>query len=191
MPTPIRKRMRRINHAGDVRFLTFSCFQRLQLLANPAVRSVVVDAMLLARRRHGFLLYAWVVMPEHIHLLIEPRDGDVDVPLRTLKQSVSKRCLDRWKRLRAGVLENIQLDNGSYRFWQPGGGFDRNVRDGAAFMRHVQYIHRNPVERGLVPSPLEWEWSSARWWAGQHEGTPECDPPPGNPKIWEQWTGYL
>ena len=54
-------------------------------------------------------------------------------------------------------------------FWQPGGGYDRNIFSTKALMSVVNYIHANPVRRGLVEDPLDWEWSSARWWAGRRD----------------------
>ena len=53
-----------------------------------------------------------------------------------------------------------------YRFWQQGGGYDRNFDNVAAAWASVEYIHRNPVRRGLVDCPTDWTWSSARWYAG-------------------------
>jgi putative transposase len=52
------------------------------------------------------------------------------------------------------------------RFWQPGGGYDRNVIDPPTAHQMIEYIHANPVRRGLVAVAEEWEWSSARWYAG-------------------------
>lgn len=59
---------------------------------------------------------------------------------------------------------------GLTRYWQKGGGHDRNVRDEEELWEKVRYIHRNPVKRGLVREPWEWKWSSARWYAGEREG---------------------
>ena len=53
-----------------------------------------------------------------------------------------------------------------FRFWQPGGGFDRNIFRERAVPAVIDYIHANPVRRGLVAQPTDWEWSSARFWQG-------------------------
>jgi putative transposase len=53
-----------------------------------------------------------------------------------------------------------------HRFWQPGGGYDRNIMSIEALRSMVDYIHANPVRRGLVARAEDWEWSSARWYAG-------------------------
>lgn len=188
----IRKRMRRWESTGAVRFITFSCQRRLPLLGRPAIRDALTSALVAARREHGFELFAWVVMPEHVHLLVRPRpDSLLEEPLRSLKTSVSKTVIQRWKETDAPILDRIRTSRGRPRFWQKGGGFDRNVRNLGEFCREVKYTHRNPGKRGLVENPEDWKWSSMRWWMGIREGEVECDPPPGDPRIWQLWKGYV
>lgn len=189
---PIRKRMRRREVPGGVRFITFSCQRRLPLLGRAEIRDAFATALALARQRHGFELFAWVVMPEHVHLMARPRrDTALHLALRSLKTSVAKRIVLRWQHLRAPVLDSLCAADGAVRFWQKGGGFDRNVRDVDEFCREVRYIHRNPVERGLARTPEEWTWSSVRWWMGAREGELECDRPPGDSRAWDRWRGYV
>ena len=95
-----------------------------------------------------------------------------------------------WLELDAPIVDRIRTTSGRLRFWQKGGGFDRNVRNLGEFRREVRYIHRNPVKRGLVERPEDWKWSSVRWWMDRREGELECDRPPGDPRIWELWKGY-
>ena len=52
------------------------------------------------------------------------------------------------------------------RFWQPGGGYDRNITSVRTLRAMIAYIHANPVRRGLLTRTQDWEWSSARWYAG-------------------------
>jgi putative transposase len=108
------------------------------------------------RERYGFKLHAWVIMPEHVHLLIFPMgNAEISKILMALKRPVSTRVLRYWR------------DNGvepPLSFWQPGGGHDRNIFSCEEFEEKVKYIHQNPVTRGLVQCPEEWEWSSYRAW---------------------------
>ncbi len=181
--------MRRAEIPNGVRFITFSCERRLPLLGDPATRDEFVDALFEARERHGFQLFAWVVMPEHVHILMRPNGHSIAMTLRSLKQSAAQCVLARWRRVDAPMLAQITDSAGSSRFWLKGGGFDRNVRDDDEFSRHVRYIHRNPVDRGLVAGPSEWKWSSVHWWAKSSTSRP-CDPPPGPDRSWEKWRGY-
>jgi len=107
-------------------------------------------------------------MPEHVHLLIwpTPSQSKVGPILSTIKQSVSKRAL-KWARDHApAFLEHLAdvAPDGSvtHRFWQRGAGYDRNLWSPIHIWETIDYIHTNPVHRGLCGSPEEWEWSSAR-----------------------------
>lgn len=188
----IRKLMKRQGSYGDVRFVTFSCQGRLPLLHNDGIRDLFARSLSDARARFGFRLFAWVVMPEHVHLLITPGEGcDVARAMLGIKLPVAKRVIARWEEIRAPILDRITLANRTRRFWLQGGGFDRKIRDMEAFSENVQYIHRNPVTRGLVVKPEEWRWSSARWWMGAREGEVPCDDPPGARRNWNEWKGFV
>ena len=187
----LRKRMRRWEEPGGVRFLTFSCHRRSPLLRNPAIADLFSQTLSATRRTYGFELFAWVVMPEHVHLLLRPGpDAPLGAALRSIKTSVAKRVVARWRELGAPIVETLRTGRGDVRFWQKGGGLDRTVRDEREFCREVWYIHTNPVKRGLVGRAEDWRWSSRRWWMGKREGEVECDPPPGDRRVWEAWRGY-
>ena len=72
---------------------------------------------------------------------------------------------------------SVKRDDGTteYRFWQAGGGYDRNVVEQDTLRTMIDYIHSNPVRRGLVDRPEDWTWSSARWYAGLHPVVLEMD----------------
>ena len=59
-------------------------------------------------------------------------------------------------------------------FWQPGGGLDRNVSEPKAILAMIEYIHANPVRRGLAARPEEWRWSSAGWFEGKNSLRPDA-----------------
>lgn len=184
--------MKRWELDGAVRFITFSCQRRLPLFSNPLIAQEFARALIATRNRHGMHLFAWVVMPEHVHLLVRPRErAPLGPALLSLKMAISKRVIPRWLELRAPILARIDDGHGNPRFWQKGGGFDRNVRSDDEFCREVRYIHLNPVERGLVEKPEHWRWSSVRWWMGHRDGEVECDPPPGRPESWVNWGGFM
>lgn len=188
MDAPHRKHIRRWETPRGVRFLTFSCQRRLPLFSNQAIASLFMQS--LARVRQSIELFAYVVMPEHVHVLCRPRaDHTIENVLRRAKMGVARQVLHRWATLKAPVLDEVRDATGRPRFWQKGGGFDRLVRDESEFRREVQYIHQNPVERGLVARPDEWKWSSVRWWMGQREGEVECDPPPI--EGMDGWCGFM
>ncbi|MEM1350441.1 MAG: transposase [Myxococcota bacterium] len=152
--------------------MTWSCEKRLALFGNADIRAAFVASLDAARRRLGFALYAYVVMPEHVHLLVKPdlEVADGAAIAKGVKAPFASSVLKRWRELDAPVLVKITGADGVTRFWQRGGGHDRNVRDREEFDSIVRYVHENPVKRGLVGSAEEWVWSSARWYAGDRDG---------------------
>jgi putative transposase len=173
----IRRKLKRIDELGDVRYLTCSCYQRLPLLNNDQIRSLFADELNRVQASVGFELYAWVVMPEHFHLLVLPADGQVTTLLRRLKAPLARRVIGRWREIGAPILRRIEDNRGRAKFWQAGGGYDRNINSDHELYQKIDYIHANPVRRGLVPSPLDWAWSSARAHAGlPYDGPRICHP---------------
>lgn len=169
--------MSRIEHPNHARSLTFSCYRRLPLFENNAVKDAFVEQLDSTRTRTRFRLLAWVIMPEHVHVLIWPRLPEYPVAKVTwwLKRDFAKRVIARWRELDAPVLERIGTPSGARRFWQHGGGYDRNIVDGPELLEKVRYIHENPVRRGLVERATYWRWSSARWYAGERAGELRID----------------
>ncbi len=146
--------------------MTFSCFRCQPFLSRNRARKWLVDAIALAQARHEFDLWAWVIMPEHVHLLVYPDSDEPTVGpmLSTIKQSVAKKAV-AWARKedRLECMEDVSPQgNVVHRFWQRGGGFDRNLWTPRRVWDVIDYIHQNPVERGLCERAENWEWSSAR-----------------------------
>ncbi len=165
VPTPIRKRLHR-REGTALRFLTFSCYNRLPLFTKDAIKALFVAQVDLTRARLGFGVVAWVIMPDHVHLLIDPRGVTMARILMSLKRPFAARVLARWRDLNAAVLSRITDSQGEAHFWQPGGGYDRSEYTPKEISEKIAYIHENPVRRGLVGEATDWAWSSARAWAG-------------------------
>jgi putative transposase len=169
-----RQSLHRVEQAGHARFLTFSCYRRLPLLRHDGIRRLFLDRLRIACAQHQVRLLAWVLMPEHVHLMLFPES----IPHLTrfthsLKRPVAEAVLRRWKQLDAPMLQRI-AHGGGHRFWQTGGEYDRNLFEPEVIWRTIDYMHHNPVRRGLVNAPLDYPWSSARWYAGQTDTPIEC-----------------
>jgi len=169
-----RKKLRRWE-TRTPRFITCSCYKRLPLLGDSRWRDEFVLTLAAARERLGFKLVAWVAMPEHVHLIIVPTDIAMPKTLTALKQPIAQRAIKRWRALDAKILDSLAVGDGRFRYWQAGGGFDRNLRGLDDLAEKIAYIHRNPVKRGLVERETDWAWSSARWYAGMTEGAIPID----------------
>jgi putative transposase len=135
--------LQRFQQSGQTHFVTFSCFRRWPLLTETTAKGTVESALERVRGKFGFHVYGYVVMPEHVHLLVgEPEYETLAAALKSLKQGVSRRLIGK-----------------SFHFWHKR-YYDFNVRNHAQFVEKLRYIHRNPVTRGLCELPEEWEWSS-------------------------------
>ena len=143
--------------------MTFSCYRRLPLLNSSRAKRMFEGALEQARRQYRFSVTAYVVMPEHVHLLVsEPERATLAVALQALKQSVARRL----------------VGDGEH-FWQAR-YYDFNVWSRMKRIEKARYIHRNPVKRGLVEKPEDWRWSSFNHYATGVEGMVEIE---------SEWTG--
>ena len=123
-----------------------------------------LQALEQTRRRFEMRVYGYVVMPEHVHLLVsEPADNLLAKAVQLLKTKVAVRA--RKQGLRAA---------GDSPFWQAR-YFDHNVRNHEGFVTQLRYIHRNPVKRALCHAPEDWPWSSFMAWALGEAGIVEVE----------------
>ena len=174
----IRKFRRSSENPGIAHELTFSCYRRLPLLSPDRTRLWLIEALAAARQRHKLELWAYVIMPEHVHILFVPCDPGYRIRrvLQSIKQPVMRRTINYLKEANHAWLGRLRSERTQgYHFWQPGGGYDRNVNTTKTAQSIVEYIHHNPVKRGLVECPTAWVWSSARWYAGERDVALQMD----------------
>ncbi|MBI1902210.1 MAG: transposase [Planctomycetia bacterium] len=175
-----RKRRRRYHEPGEAHELTFSCYRRFQFLNSNRTRQWFVESLDEARREMRFDLWAYVIMPEHVHVVICPHDAKPDIGkmVSSIKEPVARKAIRFLAEHAPKWIERITVREGKRsrrRFWQPGGGYDRNVLEVATVHEMIAYIHANPVRRALVERQDQWEWSSARWYAGIRPAAIEMD----------------
>ena len=136
--------LKRFQQARCVHFLIFSCYRRAPLLGTPRSRDIFEQTLERTRHWYGFYVAGYVVMPEHVHLLItEPERAKLSVALQMLKQNVA---------------HQLRGPEGGI-FWQPR-YYDFNVWSHKKKVEKLLYMHLNPVKRGLVNHPRDWPWSS-------------------------------
>jgi len=136
--------LKHFQHSGQLHSFTFGCYRRRANFSAAASRACFESALERVRQSYGLCVYGYVVMPEHVHLLLdEPERGELAQVLQSLKQSVARTLA-----LRAADP-----------FWQAR-YYDFNVWSEGKFVEKLRYIHRNPVARGLVHRPEDWPWSS-------------------------------
>ena len=151
---------KRFQQTKQLHFLTFSCYRRLPFLANKHAAEVFEEYLEKTRRWYGLTIYAYVVMPEHVHLLVnEPDRGSLSIAIQMLKQNVSRA---------------LAAQKASPQFWQRR-YYDFNMWNEPKRIDKLQYIHNNAVTRGLVAKPEDWPWSSFLHCATGKEGVVEIE----------------
>lgn len=158
----VRHSLERRYGQRHLHFITCSCNRRMPLQGTAKSRDVFLEALSDARQKHRFLLVGYVVMPEHVHLLLsEPDSGTPSTIMQVIKQRVSR-----------------NLGAGNHQaFWQRR-FYDFNVWSRKKVFEKLHYMHMNPVKRGLVDDPGMWEWSSYRYYQYGEIGkcTPDREP---------------
>ena len=148
--------LKRYQSDGHHHFVTFSCVQSKPYLGRPAARALFEKALERMRIRYEFHVFGYVIMPEHVHLLLgEPKTAPLSRALQSVKSSVAKLCPQK-------------------PFWLPR-YYDFNVFTQRKHVEKLRYMHRNPVKRGLVERPEDWQWSSFRHYATGVRGTIEIE----------------
>ena len=149
----------RYQKSGGFHFITFSCYRRQPFLESKPARSVFERELEAVRKRYGFVVAGYVLMPEHVHLLVgEPLKSSLAIVMQVLKQQTSRKMKRR----------------GEARFWQRR-YYDFNVHNEVKRVEKLRYMHRNPVKRGLVEKPEDWPWSSFHHYATGLEGMVEIE----------------
>ncbi|MBT3279660.1 MAG: hypothetical protein HN909_06780 [Phycisphaerales bacterium] len=165
---------------GDIHFLTFSTFRCQPFFPGTHAANWFIEFLAKARERCPFRLFAYVIMPEHIHLILRPGDG---ISMRKIYWHLKRPMTDKvvtWVKIHHPTFLNRMADKQptgdlTYRFWQRGGGYDRWMRTPSDLHEKIRYIHMNPVRSGLVSRPEEWKYSSAAEWIWGEPGMAKID----------------
>ena len=178
-----RLRRRTFDEPGHAHELTFSCYHRYPFLNAERTCRWLAEAIGRSRARDGFALWAYVFMPDHVHMIVHPgvRACAISAILRAIKEPVGRRAMQFLVKQAPGWLPRVTERRGSREerhFWQTGGGYDRNIVEPKTLMAMIDYIHLNPVRKVLVERASDWRWSSASWFDGNRDGPIMLDPVP-------------
>jgi putative transposase len=160
-------RLERRQQTGNLHFITFSCQDRNPYLVSSRAAAIFEHSLEAMRFKYQFRLVGYVVMPEHVHLLLgEPPTHPLSTVIGSLKRSVSK-----------------QLPESP--FWLPR-YHDFNVFSDEKRIEKLRYLHRNPVARGLMAKPEDYPWSSFNTYAFRVKSHVQIDSEESNPTINER-----
>jgi putative transposase len=168
---------KRIYSPGQLQFITTSTYRRAPLFLSACLCRCFVQRLEEVRQELKFLLIGWVLMPDHFHLLLLPEPAETTpLILKSLKEQTAHRILKTfhensqhpWCRK---MLARLRLpptvhDGSHYRLWQRR-FYPFNVFSEKKCQEKLDYMHNNPVKRGLVSAPGDWPWSSWRFYFWQ------------------------
>ena len=167
-------------------YLTANIYRRARIFDSDRFKLKFVQTLGDLREELGFKIVGYVLTPEHCHLLIWPNDlanpseimqklseRTANLILRTLRRNLAH----PWcrKMLSQFHLPLTVHHHAHYRVWQRG-GYDMNIWSDKKRLEKLDYMHNNPVQRGLVSQPGDWPWSSWRFYYLEDRSVLSMDP---------------
>lgn len=159
--TERRKRLHALVHAGHG-----SCILKVPTLA------ARMEECLLHFDGNRYDVHAWVIMPNHFHVLFQTKEGWAINKILSSWKKYSARRIKDYVRNHRETNVTLQAFDLNEAVWHPE-YWDRFIRDESHYAQVIHYIHQNPVVSGLVMEPANWTWSSARYL--QAEGKDEAE----------------
>jgi putative transposase len=174
-------RLPRFHVEGHVYYITSVTYNRLPIFTRPSFIIPLIDSLNFYRHKHEFKLLGYVVMPDHIHLLIWPfGESTVSDVMRDYKEFTAKRIvrqaevegIEEW----IAAFRKAGQDTGrsNNKVWQDS-YWDTNIYTERFLRQKLNYIHRNPVQTGLVQQPEDYAYSSYRNYVLEEECLIEID----------------
>jgi len=171
-------KLKHYDYDGRARFITICTHKRMPTFTNNAMRYILIDDLEEIRNRFNLKLIAYVIMPEHLHLIVIPTGIDsVGFIIGEYKRMTSKKIHELMSTYGRKSLHNfVTIRNRKERFvlWMRR-CYDHNIRSEESLWQKVSYCHNNPVKRGLARNPSEYMWSSCRYYCGFRDALLEID----------------
>lgn len=152
-------RYRRATTTGSSYFFTVVSYRRQPILCSDPIRKALRTAIETVRVARPFVIDAWVLLPDHLHCVWTLPEGDADFSNRwmKIKRAVSLACGKEFHR--ADWMTNSKSKHRESTIWQRR-FWEHQIRDELDFMRHVDYLHYNPVKHGQCQRAVDWPHST-------------------------------
>ena len=151
-------------------FFTITVVDWVDVFSRKNYRDVVLECLNFCTKNKGMILYSYVIMSNHIHLIIQSEDGKLSDLIRDFKKFTAKTILDKiqtepesrrdWMLERFKLATETHSRNKNYQFWQLSNHAEEIYSEKFMWSK-IDYIHFNPVRAGLVSSPQDYIYSSA------------------------------
>ena len=157
---------RRSQAAGATYFFTLVAYRRQPILCDAPIREALHDAIVSIRDKRPFTIDAWVFLPDHLQCLwtLPPDDADFSTRWGLIKRQVSINCKKTYQRpewLTISKLKHRESTIWQRRFWE------HQIRDETDFIRHMDYIHYNPVKHRHCNQLSDWPYSTFHRYVNQ------------------------
>jgi len=146
---------------GALHFVTFSTYQRRRFLEPDRTRSIVVETLSEMLERHGASCHGFVVMPNHVHVLLTVREDSTIADFLKVWKKTSSYRIGRF--YEQELTKYRELCPKECPVWQAR-YYDFAVESDEKLPEKIQYMHDNPVTAGLVNAEVDWKWSSSRFY---------------------------
>ena len=172
----------KIRNQQELYFVTFTVVSWLYIFTRDCYRNIILNSLIFCQKEKGLEIYAWVIMTNHIHLIIEnnSKDNTLENIIRDFKTFTSKKIireielnnLESRKKLFLKVFLYFgknNLRNSKYQFWQQH-YHPIELNDSSISEQRLNYIHENPLRAGFVDNNSDWIYSSARDYETKRKG---------------------
>jgi putative transposase len=161
-------------------FCTITVLEWTPVLIEARYIEALIESLSFSREKKGLSLFAYVVMPNHLHLIAAA--DDLHAMMRDFKRFTSHEIHDRLmadgRQTVLSVLEHAaqraRRQRGEFSFWEDG-FHPQAIATRVMLEQKLRYLHENPVRKGLVAAPEDWWYSSAAWYAGRRDGPMALD----------------
>jgi REP-associated tyrosine transposase len=165
-------RLRHYDNLETARFITFCCYHRYKLLVDDTIIRIVIDCLKATLEKYNIKIFGYVIMPEHLHLVLQPPSNiKLGIVIGYFKSISAYKALAQMRENKDVRLSKLKVKlEGKTRtvFWQRR-CYDHNCRTLETTLEKINYCHKNPVVRELVNSMDEWKWSSYNWYMGKSD----------------------
>ena len=151
-------------------FITATVVDWIDIFTRQAYRDIVIESLDYCIKNKGMLLYGYVIMSNHIHLIIQSEEGKLSDLIRDFKKFTAKSILEKiqnspesrkeWMLERFKLATQTHSRNKDYQFWQYGNHAEEIYSNDFMWSK-LDYIHLNPVRSGLVSKASDYIYSSA------------------------------
>ena len=167
----------KINNNDGIYFITITVIGWVDLFTRKEYRDIIIESLKYCQNNKGLVLYAYVIMSNHVHMMISVEEGfEAQNIVRDFKKFTSKEIIKRIKEIgesrRVWLLNKFKyeahrvLRGKDYKVWKDG-YHAKELNSAEMIEQKLNYIHNNPVEAGIILSPEEYLYSSAKNYADQ------------------------